>query len=177
MMGLPQRADATAVELCMSALVCLEVGDLDGARRAGHQLVGHEHMLVDAGPAWPALATIAARTAFSTELPELGAQLERQLRCHAGSGLSFTGLVHFGSCDRVLGLVRASMGDLSGGIELVESAQADLARRDLPTWAARAAADAAELLRRRGAAGDGRAAARYEALADEARRRFTLPGS
>jgi hypothetical protein len=176
MMGLAPRAEAVPVELCMSALVCLEVDDLEGARRAGRQLVGHETMLLDAGPAWPAIATIGARTAFAADLPDLGAVLEDQLLGHAGSGLSFTGLVHFGTCDRLLGLIRAAQGDLDAGIDLVEAAHADLARRCLPTWTARAADDVADLRERRSGAGDRLAAARYRALADEARQAVVPPG-
>lgn len=176
MLGQPPRPDATTIELSMSALVCLEAGDLEGVARAGRRLTEHPGLLVESGPTWPAVATIAARTAFAAELPDLATQIATALQPHTGTGLSFTGLVHFGSIDRLLGLARAAVGDLDGGIELLERAHLDLERRGLPIWVARAATDVADAHRRRGGTGARTVARRYEELAAQARLAVVLPG-
>jgi DNA-binding SARP family transcriptional activator len=176
-LGQPPRPEASVTELCMSALVCMEADDLVGAERAGRVLVDREHMLIESGPSWPAFATITARLALVTDLPELAAQVEASLQPHAGHGLSCTGLVHFGSADRLLGLTRAAQGDLDGALERLEATCEALDERGLITWAARAAADVAEVHRRRGGPGSGAAEHRYRARATGLRSRIVLPGT
>ncbi len=119
----------------------MDAGDIAAAAEVASRLAGDRQLLVAAGAGWPHVAMCASVVAAATGDAALAATLWRSLERFRGTGLSLHSVGYFGSADRYLGLLAATLGDRDRGLSLLADAVAAERRRGSALWERLAARD------------------------------------
>ena len=134
-------AESSPALLAAAGLVCAEAGRVDALVDVARRLADEPQLLVRAGMTWGQVAVGATSVAVAVEDARLAESLRRALEPYSGTGLALPGAGYFGTADRCLGLLAATLGDRQRAIELLTSACAQERHRGATLWEARTAAD------------------------------------
>ena len=158
-------APAVATWRAAVALTRAEAGDKDDARDELARLTAQRCVAVPRDNMWLATLSFAAEASWLAGDSEAAARLHPLLVPHAAANVTVGGAAAFGAAGRTAGLAAAAAGELDAAVALLDAAVAENRRMGSPLWEATARRDLAEVLWRRGAAGD---AERSHELAAEA---------
>jgi DNA-binding SARP family transcriptional activator len=136
--------------LAAFGLACAEAGRRDVVGDIAARLAADPQLLVRAGMTWPQVAMGASAVAFAARDTALAEFLWRTLEAYSGTGLALPGAGYFGTVDRCLGLLAATLDDRQRAVELLTSACAQEERRGATLWQTKTTADLSRVRAARG---------------------------
>ena len=125
---------ASATMLAAYGLAAARAGDEREAAAAANRLATMERILPTSGMAWPQLAMIGSDLAFATEHRDLARSIECDLAPYSGTGLAVGGIAYFGSANRSLAMLAATLGETSRASDLAERAYHEEIARGARAW-------------------------------------------
>jgi hypothetical protein len=140
-------ADASSSLLAAFGLACAEAGRHDVVGDIAARLAGDPQLLVRAGMTWPQVAMGASAVAFAARDTALAQSLWRALEPYSGTGMALPGAGYFGTVDRCLGLLAATLGDRRRAVVLLTSAGDQEHRRGATLWQTKTTADLSRVRR------------------------------
>jgi DNA-binding SARP family transcriptional activator len=132
---------ASSLLAAACALAAVEAGDADAVADVAARMAADAHLLVHAGVSWPNVAMCASEVAFAASHRALAEQLWCALEPYGGTGLGLSAAGYFGTVDRCLGLLAATLDRREEALALLMAAWAQEGRRGASAWQRRAAAD------------------------------------
>ncbi len=139
--GLAAAEDASPSLLAAFGLACAEAGRIDAVVDVAARMLDDPRLLTRAAMTWGQVAVGASAVAFAAEDTALAESLWRSLAPYSGTGLALPGAGYFGTADRCLGLLAATVGDRQRAVELLASAASQERRRGATLWESRTTAE------------------------------------